>query len=340
MSNSHQRKKLFKLGKKVVQETPPEHKSNSSTNFASSGPRVDGSWESFAGGVVVTIAALLITKTPLDVFACLVLMYFCFLYAVFSFTARKFPKRSVSISFFAIPAVLIIVGAFGWWVWPHEVALTYTNAPEFNLFRKSRIQVAADSYSRFLKGVGFNVPMAAPVLGVSSGRVQAGLLPGLDTFRMTIAREDLDHPDNDLMATYGFYIVSREIHESSSAGNDPDRKERISDAIWLFANYYRCSFNGKLTDYYRSSPSIEKWNNALWELRAKYGAEAMDKAMFYATQQWKPFGSIEGDVNFDNYFSLRILAGIKDLDNNAEDPGKDAQSFLEQEGLYTTNVRK
>jgi hypothetical protein len=116
MSNSHQRKKLFKLGKKVVQETPPEHKSNSSTNFASSGFRVDGSWGSFAGGVVVTIAALLITKTPLDVFACLVLMYFCFLYAVFSFTARKFPKRSVSISFFAIPAVLIIVGAFGWWV--------------------------------------------------------------------------------------------------------------------------------------------------------------------------------------------------------------------------------
>src|ERR1035438_9100666 len=113
-------------------------------------------------------------------------------------------------------AVLIIVGAFGWWVWPHEVALTYTNAPEFNLYRRSRIQVAADSYSRFLKGVGFSVPMAAPVLGVSSGRVQAGLLPGLDTFRMTIAREDLDHPDDDLMAAYGFYIFSRAIHEPSA----------------------------------------------------------------------------------------------------------------------------
>ena len=287
----------------------------------------------------MTIATLLIPKTPLDVFACLVLMYFCFLYAVFSFVERKFPKRSFRVSFIVIPAVLIIVGAFGWWVWPHEVALTYTNAPEFNLYRRSRIQVAADSYSRFLKGVGFNVPMAAPVLGVSSGRVQAGLLPGLDTFRMTIAREDLDHPDDDLMAAYGFYIFSRAIHEPS-AENDPNSKERISDAIWIFENYYRCSFNGKLTDYYRSSQNIERWNNALWGLRARYGADTMNKAMFIATEQWKPFGSIEGDVNFDNYFSLRILAGIKDLDNNSEDPGKDARSFLVQKGLYTPNAQK
>jgi hypothetical protein len=66
----------------------------------------------------------------------------------------------------------------------------------------------------------------------------------------------------------------------------------------------------------------------------------MNKAMFIATEQWKPFGSIEGDVNFDNYFSLRILAGIKDLDNNSEDPGKDARSFLVQKGLYTPNAQK
>jgi len=44
--------------------------------------------------------------------------------------------------------------------------------------------------------------------------------------------------------------------------------------------------------------------------------------------------------NFSNYYSLRILAGIKALDNNAEDPAKDAQSFLEQRGLYTPNAQK
>jgi hypothetical protein len=217
--------------------------------------------------------------------------------------------------------------------------MTYTNASEFNLYRKFRIQVAADSYSSFLKGIGFDVPMAAPVLGVSSGRVQAGPLPWLDVFRMTIAREDLDHPENDLMAAYGFYIVSRQIHESTT-GNDPNSKERVSDVIWLFANYYRCSFNGELTEYYRSSQNIEKWNSALWQLRAKYGADTMNKAMFIAIQQRKPFGSIEGDVNFDNYYSLRIMSGIKALDNNLEDPGKDAQSFLEQRGLYTPNAQK
>jgi len=287
----------------------------------------------------VTITTLLIPKTPSVVFAYLVLMYFCFLYPLLSVVTHKFRDRSFRVSIFAIPALLIAVGIFGWWVWPHEAAMTYTNAPEFNLYRRFRIQVAADSYSSFLKGIGFDVPIAAPVLGVSSGRVQAGPLPGLDVFRMTIAREDLDHPEDDLMVAYGFYIVSREIHESS-AGNDSDSKERISDAIWLFANYYRCSFNGKLTDYYRSSQNIEKWNSALWELRANYGAEMMNKAMFIATQQWKPFGSIEGDVNFNNYYSLRILAGIKALDNNAEDPAKDAQSFLEQRGLYTPNAQK
>jgi hypothetical protein len=217
--------------------------------------------------------------------------------------------------------------------------MTYTNAPEFNVYSKFRIQIAADSYGSFLKGIGFDVPMAAPVLGVSSGRVQAGPLPGLDVFRMTIAREDLNHPADDLMAAYGFYIVSRGIRESS-AENDPDSIERISDAICLFANYYWCSFNGKLTDYYRSSQNIEKWNSALWDMRAKYGADTMNKAMFIATQQWKPFGSIEGDANFDNYYSLRIRAGIIALDNNSEDPGKDARSFLEQRGLYKPNSHK
>lgn len=288
----------------------------------------------------MTIAALLITKTPSVICACLVLMYVCFLYAVLSLAKRKFPdKLFISVRLFAIPALLVAVGAFGWWVWPHEVTMTYTNTAEFSFYRRLRIQVAADSYSSYLKGIGFDVPMAAPVLGVASGRVHAGLLPGLDVFRMTIAREDLNHPNDDLMAAYGFYIVSREIHESS-AGNDPDSKERISDAIWLFANYYRCSFNGELTDYYHSSSSIERWNDALWELRAKYGAVAMNKAMFVAIQQWKPFGFFEGDVNFNNYYSLRILAGIKALDNNTEDPGKDAQLILEQKGLYTPNLHK
>jgi hypothetical protein len=75
-------------------------------------------------------------------------------------------------------------------------------------------------------------------------------------------------------------------------------------------------------------------------MRAKYGADTMNKAMFIATQQWKPFGSIEGDVNFDNNYSLRLLAGIIALDNNSEDPGKDARSFLEQRGLYTPNAHK
>ena len=131
MLNSHQQKKLFKLGKKVVQESPRKYTGNSSKNFASSGPRLDGSSESFAGGVVVTIAALLIPKTPSVVCACLVLMYFCFLYAVLSLVTRKFPNRSFSVCMFAIPALLIVVGALGWWVWPHEPTMTYTNAPDF-----------------------------------------------------------------------------------------------------------------------------------------------------------------------------------------------------------------
>jgi len=168
--------------------------------------------------------------------------------------------------------------------------------------------------------------------------VQAGPLPGLDVFRMTIAREDLDHPEDDLMVAYGFYIVSREIHESS-AGNDPDSKERISDAISHYADYYRCSFNRKLTDYYRSLQNIERWNSALWELRAKYGTKMTNKAMFMTTQQWKPFGSIKGDVNFDNYYSLRILAGIKALDNNAETLARMLNHSLSKEG-YTRQTRR
>ena len=62
-----------------------------------------------------------------------------------------------------------------------------------------------------LHGISFNVPLAAPVRGVHSGQVHAGLPPGLDSFRMTIAREDLDHPDDNLMATYGFCLGGTQI---------------------------------------------------------------------------------------------------------------------------------
>ena len=281
----------------------------------------------------MTIETLLIPKTPAVVSVCLVLMYFCFLYPLLSLCTRMWPTRSFWAGTLAIPTLLIAVGAFGWWVWPHDVAMTYTNTPEFNLYRRFRIQTAADSYSRFLKKIGFNVPVAAPALGIAPGRVQAGPLPEIGTFRMTIAREDLDHPDDDLMAVYGFYFFSQVIHEPSSEG-DPSSKQRLGDALWLFANYFRCSFDGKLTDYYDSPSDIEKWNHALWDLRIRYGADTMNKAMFIAAQQWKPSGSIKSDSSFNNYFSQRILAGIATLDANMADPGGEARGFLEKRGLF------
>ncbi len=342
MPNSHERKirrKQRESIKEDVEEVLQRFYGGAPPVTDNSNKQSGWKWPvvSFAGSVGMTSLAFLVLRSPFAICSALVVMLAGFAYPVFVIVHHFFRHRPGIVRIIAIIISECIVVAFtvgvGIAAWPHEVTMTYTNAPEFNLYRKFRIQIAADSYSRFLKGIGFDVPMAAPVLGVAPGRVQAGPLPEIGAFRMTIARENLDRPDDDLMVAYGFYIISRQIHESA-VGNDSDSKERISDAIWLFANYYRCSFNGRPTNYYSSSPSIEKWNNALWELRAKYGADMMNKAMFSAIQQWKPFGSIGGDANFDNYYSLRILAGIKDLDNNSEDPGKDAKLFLQKRGLF------
>jgi hypothetical protein len=54
--------------------------------------------------------------------------------------------------------------------------------------------------------------------------------------------------------------------------------------------------------------------------------------MFYAIKQWKPYGAMKGNINFNNYISLRILAGLSVLDNDSK-PGKDVQLFFEQRGL-------
>ncbi|HEY5259294.1 MAG TPA: hypothetical protein VIJ46_01510 [Rhabdochlamydiaceae bacterium] len=102
----------------------------------------------------------------------------------------------------------------------------------------------------------------------------------------------------------------------------------------IFEDYYRCSFEGKRINYQPYPLQLARWEDALWELRSKYGKNFMDAAMFYAVKRWRPFGSMKNDdpADFDSFFSWRLLAGVAVLDNNTY-PFKDIRSFLVQKGL-------
>lgn len=60
-------------------------------------------------------------------------------------------------------------------------------------------------------------------------------------------------------------------------------------------------------------------------------------------QQFSPVLVFRGQQRargFNNYFSLRILAGIASTDNDLRDPGRDVRDFLEKRGLFNPTLKR
>jgi hypothetical protein len=338
MANSHQKRVLSRsaqtAAKAVNLHFATATASSPADDISPNQPLSNNSRMSFVGGIGVTIIALLIPKPRPVVDTLLILMFLCFGWTLWVAIQRRIKRKLSRIIALVMSELLLAVAVVGFGLWVQsEIHMSFADTQQLTTYNKFKIWYAASFYRNYLKDIGVDVPVAVPVIGVSDKAiVRSGLLSDTDNYRMTIAAADLSHPSDDVMEVYGFYIFSLYIHDSPSG--DTSNTQRLVDAIWLVANYYRCSFNGKPTNYYSPSPSIEKWDHALWDLRSKYGTRKMDNMMFAAVQQWKPYGSKKGDIDFNNYFSIRILAGVQDYDGGP-DPGKDVTLFLQKKGLFT-----
>jgi hypothetical protein len=224
------------------------------------------------------------------------------------------------------------VASAGWLTWPKpDVVVIFKSSPLFTAFRKWRIIQASDEYRNYLIGIGYEVPAVVPPIGAVPGYITMGQFGRGYNQAMILSDEGMKIDLGDSVrfgygSTFFFNEIKEPILDQESAG-------RHGEAVRIFADYYRCSFANKRIIYAQTPSDLGKWEDALWELRAKYGKDFMDAAMFYAVKRWAPFDSMKDqDVDFDSFFSWRLLAGVAVLDNNTY-PFNDVRAYLMGRGL-------
>jgi hypothetical protein len=73
------------------------------------------------------------------------------------------------------------------------------------------------------------------------------------------------------------------------------------------------SFEGKFE--FDSITSLADWNNALWDLRNKYGQRFVDKLLYFSFEDWHPPGP---DQNVDEFLWSRFDAGLWAVEDNQD----------------------
>lgn len=286
-------------------------------------------------GIGMSVIFYLLPKTPKVVVACLLLILLSFLWPVIHTITwasnRRAAEVKARVGLGSFLLVLVVV-AFGIKTWPEpEVQMIFKSSLKFTPYHRWKITREADDFRNYLIEVGFDVPRQVPPLGVAPNAIMSGAVEGAGALGadMVIPEESLANPGDPFRVAYSEYLFGNLVPEHPK---NLQESERVGRAVRIFADYYRCSYANKLSVFYPYPPDLGKWESALWELRGKYGREFMDKAMFYATKRWLPYGTDQSDKDFDSYFALRIEVGIAVFDNNGN-PINEVREFWKQKGF-------
>jgi hypothetical protein len=170
------------------------------------------------------------------------------------------------------------------------------------------LQDELEEFYRYLSTIGFEPQRDLPPFEVVPGRA-IGIV---GTGGGTIYDEKLiigDQQLNDRIAVlrlYAHYVFGKIFHTTDRT--DLDRLFE-DNTVGVFSVYYISSFSD--TDLYHSAPN--PWQSALWEIRSRYGAEFVDKSLFFAFKTWRQRTATE--VDFNTFFANRFRYGVYVEDN-------------------------
>jgi hypothetical protein len=171
-----------------------------------------------------------------------------------------------------------------------------------------------------------NPPHQFPPLGVVPGKTTAFTrqFPGtIYEQQIILGAERLDDPEK-IRSTYSTYIFDQFL--DTGGATDKASAFRLS-ASRIFSAYYLSSFSDK------KPPTDDKWDNALWEIRSRYGKDFADKALFYTFKTWDdPVTEAELRLSFDVFFSDRFRHGVYIEDNNLQNAANIA-AILKTNGI-------
>ena len=199
----------------------------------------------------------------------------------------------------------------------HELKLIFKDSPLFTPQRRNAISDTVESFYGYLVGLGFEIPIRLPPLGVNeTGSAQGGTFPGdpVYDYAIGIGKSSLELPLSirEAYATYWFgnILHAHDVVIGSSRGFDRGWMSEI------LADYYsRSSLNASPDDSYKG---FNGWPVALWQIRKETGAQFLDRALFYAANSPEP-EAVPYDTamkEFNGYFYFRLLKGVTVIDND------------------------
>lgn len=178
----------------------------------------------------------------------------------------------------------------------------FKNSPLLTEQRKRRLTREINEFYAYLVNLGFDLPKEMPPLGVSQpGKPgsAAWVSPGsyLDEV-INLPADSIDKP-HEVVYWYGHWVFSKLFP-------GPE----YTDVALLYTFYYKSSFSNEYP--FTGATEFGKWNKTLWEIRAKYGQDFTDRAMFYTYKRWYPPKSPQ---TFDELFFPRFRAGLEVVHN-------------------------
>jgi hypothetical protein len=242
--------------------------------------------------------------------------------------------------------IAVITGAIGlavaygcFWViseieWNHEMVITMTfKSSPVLVKREHSIQWEINSYFRYLKNIGFDLPIEIPPLGTNPPNsvihVGGGILGPISTQSIFIPEDTIDNADNIRFA-YSIYTFNRILVWPDMLRVGMTRAETEDDEIaaWIAECYFPASFAGHMVCQ-KGTPGY-KWVEALWDIRNQLGQDYADGLLCYTVKLWGGVPSKDAD-NFDKFFRYRLVSGESVKDN--PNMGREIDGIFKQHGL-------
>ena len=217
-----------------------------------------------------------------------------------------------------------------------QVAFKASRLFENKPIRKTRIAAEISGVYEYLQTIGFNPPTTVPPIGTiglaarrnnECGGVTGYKCPGsMYEQSILVIDPDVDRPQC-IRRLYAIYVFST-LYEANCS-----EKIWMNHVALIFADYFTSSFDGKPISV------DDPWNNALWEMRTKYGKQVVDSALLFMFNEGEKgdtgasWERTSGDRTFNDFFGgrFRYALYLSDSDFIKDTPG--ILKILEQRKL-------
>jgi len=185
---------------------------------------------------------------------------------------------------------------------------------------RKHLQLEIGTYSSYLKGIGFPSLDSFPRIGTVPYAV-----PMMEPGRLDFGEKSI-RDNSAIRAAFGMYYFGSQI---AWVGENDSAKDNAA----IVYNVYFLESYSDLHEGKNSTPS-EKWVDALWDFRSKFGKKTTDEALLIGFNKRSQIAKI-GDTN--QYLANIVESGLFEVLNDRSSGLKTIHQVLSDHGLIETS---